>query len=294
MLSATNGESGNYGFYPYPAIVFDQTLKVSESKLPPRFRVFPHLQAIGSGEFAFSQLLDSTRNIRQPIYIVDLRGEYHGFINGGIPVSLLNKQDYLNKCENSHRLMEFEVDWLQKQLLHRQVNLIHRDKSKPKYFENSEEDKGIWGMTQKIEIKNVVTEKSLVTELGFLYERIPVLDHFKPTAEEVDRFIQIYQRLPKNTWIYVHCHGGAGRTTTFLAMIDILKNSKNTELYSILQNQHANEGRNLYYINPDRPTWFRKAAQGRFAFLKKFYQYINSKEYANGISWLVYEKSGSS
>jgi hypothetical protein len=58
------------------------------------------------------------------------------------------------------------------------------------------------------------------------YHRIPVTDHCAPNPEAAKLFVtlcrQVYEQPEDQSWIHFHCHGGDGRTTTFLAMYDMV------------------------------------------------------------------------
>lgn len=46
---------------------------------------------------------------------------------------------------------------------------------------------------------------------------------FGQSPENIDEFIKLYKSLPKDAWLHFHCEAGKGRTTTFLAMYDMMK-----------------------------------------------------------------------
>lgn len=74
---------------------------------------------------------------------------------------------------------------------------------------------------------------------GIIQLRIPVVDHFEPTPEEIERGVQfIEDAIVKDTKVYVHCQGGHGRSAAIvyglLAHLEPQKNLKdiNVELSS--------------------------------------------------------------
>jgi len=75
---------------------------------------------------------------------------------------------------------------------------------------------------EELDTKNVVTEEEVVSKLDAVYQRFPVTDHSIPHPELVDKFIMFVHNLPANSWVHVHCHGGKGRTSTFMAMYNLL------------------------------------------------------------------------
>ncbi len=271
--------------YSYPILILDQTQKASTKNLPPRFRITP-FHASGSGQFNNKQLIYMMRDIKQPTYIIDLRQEAHGFINNGLPVSWYGKHDWQNLGFDANNVRITEENLLQKLYQQSQAQFITRDKKAHSSYCN--EKKGLWGSSQKIAIQHISTEEAMVKSLGCHYKRIPVTDHMAPSNDEVTEFLTYYRTLPPNVWLHFHCHGGAGRTTTFLVMTDILKNSKNTTFKTILLREQKLGGSNLLKINSMRPKWFVDAANQRLIFLQKFYDYVHSGIYSDGKSWKEY------
>lgn len=53
------------------------------------------------------------------------------------------------------------------------------------------------------------------------YVRIPVTDHCAPSSAAINVFRALAGEVTSNDWVHFHCHGGDGRTTTFLAMYDM-------------------------------------------------------------------------
>src|SRR5262245_16180145 len=56
------------------------------------------------------------------------------------------------------------------------------------------------------------------------YLRIPVTDHCAPSDTAVDKLCGLRDEARKDprSWVHFHCHGGDGRTTTFLTLYDPL------------------------------------------------------------------------
>lgn len=232
-------------------LIFDQTPAQADFYYPEHFRIFGH--ALGSAQFNREQLTHVLERIHgKNIYDVDLRQETHAFVNNGTPVSLYGERDWGNKGLSDEVLAAKQKQFIA------QLN-------------QSE--------------KGVMTEEQLVTALKLHYENFPVTDHMMPSIEQVNRFLAFYRQLPPNAWIYFHCHGGDGRTTTFLALYDILQNAQKDSLDTILARQYKLDGVNLAKIPPGRPDWYTQAAKDRLAFLQRFYQYVRSGNYQKGLSF---------
>jgi hypothetical protein len=72
--------------------------------------------------------------------------------------------------------------------------------------------------TERILFDNVVIGKCTVH-----YVRIPVTDHCAPSDVALAAFRELASSSePKSSWLHFHCHGGDGRTTTFLALYDMV------------------------------------------------------------------------
>lgn len=70
------------------------------------------------------------------------------------------------------------------------------------------------------------------------YLRLPVADHSRPSAETASLFVSFYRKLVNETntgnsaafpWLHFHCRAGKGRTTTFMAMLDLLSHGGSLE-----------------------------------------------------------------
>ncbi|MFI9724254.1 hypothetical protein ACIHFE_32200 [Streptomyces sp. NPDC052396] len=117
--------------------------------------------------------------------------------------------------------------------------------------------------------RQVRTEREAATAAGLDYLRLTVPDHHRPQNEEVDRFVTFVRGLRPSTWLYFHCRGGKGRTTTLMAMYDMLRNARQVSFADILHRQQLIGGVDL--LGGD-DTSGRPAAE-REKFLRSFYTY---------------------
>jgi hypothetical protein len=106
-----------------------------------------------------------------------------------------------------------------------------------------------------------------------------------PEISDVDSFVKFARNL-NNTWLHFHGSAGEGRTTTFLAMYDMMRNSKKVNLNDIISRQYLLGGINLA-SDEDFPEWDKAYAAGRTKFLKSFYDYCKTDQ--NGFSTLYSE-----
>jgi len=75
--------------------------------------------------------------------------------------------------------------------------------------------------SEEAAIKEIAAKTPLGCEV--IYKRIPVSDHCPPTLDAANDFLNLCRsRRPEDIWMHFHCHGGDGRTTTFLAMYDMV------------------------------------------------------------------------
>ena len=226
-----------------------------------------NLPVSGSGQFSKENLMQLVQAVKasdlpcEKILVIDLREEPHGFLNG-LPVILKLKERPFFFPEEE--LIAFEVDLLQR------------------YLEGQ----------NFVELKGE-TEKEIVLSEGLEYIRFPVLDHSHPKDPIVEKFIEIVLNEPK-TWIHVHCSAGKGRTTTFLAMADIIYNAKELSLNAILLRQKCNDGQDLrkYEKDPHYDPSKRKLYDGRLAFLKKFHTFCKENDLSQ-VSWSNWNASQS-
>jgi hypothetical protein len=104
------------------------------------------------------------------------------------------------------------------------------------------------------------------------YVRLPVTDHARPSDEVVDRFVALVQRLPEGAHVHLHCRGGKGRTATFMALYDMLRNAGQVPLSAILDRQAALNGYDLR--KEAAPGSAKEAFIGaRGAFVRRFHAY---------------------
>jgi hypothetical protein len=146
------------------------------------------------------------------LYIVDLRQESHLFFDGWA-VSWYTDKDWSNVGQS---LAWIRNDEDQRAKISRgktvQIFCIDDDSNVPTGYD-------------EVPVELAGTEEELMKEISakeLSYQRIPVTDHCRPTHEAVQAFITLCKKVnPSDDWLHFHCHGGDGRTTTFLAMYDM-------------------------------------------------------------------------
>lgn len=223
-----------------------------------------------SGSKQFSEngltLIKNSIGASMPIVVVDLRQESHGFING-IPVSWANSKNNANMSLTKEQVLADERNKLQSIKLHEPL-VIH-------------------GHPDRTVIPTKVQdERELVKSQLMTYVRIPVTDGKLPTDDMVDYFIELVNSQPKNSWIHFHCKQGIGRTTTFMIMYDIMKNSKEVNLDDIVKRQVL-----LSNMSPNSAQGFYN--EERKNFLTDFYNYSKENNDNFKTKWSEWKKNSS-
>ena len=244
-----------------------------ELRLPSAFRStaagesLQKLQISGSAQFSALELAALLREIPQrPLVIVDLRQECHGFLDGAA-VSWYGKNNWENQGKTLSEVTEFEKSRLAELQVRGSAEVAMNFKASGKAPD---------APLTKIELSNAVNEATLAASYGAAYLRIPATDHLLPGDSQVEAFLEFYRTLPEGTWLHFHCHAGHGRTTTFMAMYDILRNQGQISLEDTLKRQAELGGIDLAKAPKAKKEWEMKAYEERLEFLKKFHEYVSS------------------
>ncbi len=250
----------------------------NQSTLPMKFRTtldpflgpdqgLSAVRSSGSSQFSQNSLLAFLEVLpKEHVILVDLREESHGFING-MAVSWWVDHNWGNAGKNFD---EIQIDEEQKiKAVSDQYVTMHR-----KDFTYSVD----------AQVVQTFTEEELAHALGIKYFRIPVTDHLRPTDQNVDRFIDFVKSLSKDSWLHFHCSAGKGRTTTFMALYDMMYNAYDVSLEDILDRQKLLGGINVSSPNVEATHWKYGYALERSEFLKKFYDYCKQHPHFD-ISW---------
>lgn len=213
-----------------------------------------------SGSSQFTE--DSLPLIRNSIIadknltIVDLRQESHGFVNGNA-VSWMCEHNNANKGLSIEQVLVKEAN----ELASIQINSFLK-------FLNAPE----------LKVASVSSEKDLTENNDISYLRVPVTDGELPTNEIVDYFVDFAKSNSENSWLHFHCKEGIGRTTLFMMMYDMMKNSKNVPLQDIMQRQ-------VLLAGPDIEKDYEKYTSNRLSFLNNFYNYTKQNSPNYEVTW---------
>jgi hypothetical protein len=199
----------------------------------------------------------------QPVVVLDLRQESHGYINGRA-ITLVTNYNWINLGKSNQQSHTDEVKWLSSLGSKKIVNGIltlaqYREKD---YIRG-----------KSMAVGSIKSEEYYVSRWGFEYQRLYISDHRAPLDSEVDALLRLVKSKPENTWYHVHCRGGKGRTSTVLAMFDMLKNADKVSFDEIIARQASiSPYYNLFeiYRNDIELTPYYIL---RIEFLRQFYIY---------------------
>lgn len=255
---------------------FRTTQNQISKKNGPNLEGLRELKMSGSGQFSKNSFKQALKKMAAPIYVVDLRRESHGFING-MPFTWYEPYNFSNDDKNA-----LEIKNLEKSL----INALSKKKKVAVNQVLKKKDGLIIKTLEKvIPIESAETEEQLVKGQAS-YLRLPVMDHHRPEDEVVDSFITFMKSLPEKSWIHFHCRGGEGRTTTFMIMVDMIENAQKVSFSDIVNRQIMIGGSNLLETSYDpEKFWNEEASKDRLEFLKKFYYYAADEKAYPDKTW---------
>lgn len=262
-----------------PLLVLDMR---NVAELPKNFRMtsitHPHIKTIdwhglsdlhiaGGAQFSvlsLHKILEAMFD--QSVTIIDLREESHGFLDGNA-ISWYSPHNAGNANKTPEQIEDDQSDRLDDLEKTETAKVYEIIKKSP-----AEVIELVHPLAMPIH--RVFSEEELALYFQINYERIYVQDFLAPDNDQVDRFVNIAKDIPQNEWIYFHCRAGVGRTTTFMAMYDMLRNAKHVRFNDILERQTAIGGKDMRDM-PAHGKWKYKFAMQRLKFLKKFYKYAH-------------------
>ena len=246
------------------------------------------LNSSGSRQFDAPQMVTAfgKDNAGGKVTIVDLRQESHGFINGRA-VSWYAEKDWANVGFSPEAVVQVESELLDKIRDQGSVAIGQ--------IKTDADGKPAVVTSVPVDIQTVTTEAELAASLGLGYQRFPVTDHAKPLDDVVELFVAFTRNFPVTSQVHFHCHGGDGRTTTFLVLYDIVRSRSipTAALADILNRQELISGYDLTKL-PAETSWKYQCAANRIALIRNFFDYVHSTGYEQGESWSWWLASRSS
>lgn len=258
-------------FYIQVAMAHDGLL-VFDQRVSPEFhlRKMEDLKIAGSVQFSEENLSTAAKAMQNNVWVIDLRRESHGYV-GGLPISWYFPHNQSNLGLSTELILAQEAHQIAS-LKTQDPLIIHR-------ITRKSGGKIVQTLPVTIVPHGLETEQQLCQRLGLNYLRLPVADHSRPNNKEVEQFVDFVKGQPKGTWLYFHCRGGKGRTTTFMVLYDMLMRAKSDSLEEIMARQKALGALDLFKTNADPEDAWKKDLQiERRNFIKSFYEYAASKE----------------
>ena len=196
------------------------------------------------------------------LYLLDLRQESHGFADN-LPVSWYEDR---NRANDGRSVPEIEQDETQR--------LAALSGTRAIFQPLGREDEAAY-LPRAFSPRTTATERATAEAAGFRYVRLAAADMVWPAAPVVDEFLALVAALPENAWLHFHCQAGRGRTTTFLAMYDILRNP-GVPLEDIARRQALLGGSDLL-AEAAGDSWYACQHRHRAAMLRLFYRYATEQ-----------------
>jgi hypothetical protein len=192
-------------------------------------------------------------HIQEPKIILDLKSEFHGYIKG-IPTTFFA----YNRSEPALRHIP------RRYLITGSIDILP---------------------------DHVLPEEDEVKKFGFAYKSIDVGSKFIATDEQIDELVTFFDTLPKNTWVHIHCTNGAGRTSTALAMLDIMKNAPDVTLDQIVKRQYLLGSVNLFDTEVWKGgTYTKEELENRKKFIENFYVFICERKAGKIQVWSEWQR----
>ena len=246
---------------------------------------FAELKLSASAQFSASALPYILQHAKGTVYIIDLRQEPHGFINGKA-FTRFSYRNQINIDKSSKQIDLEEHNLLLKLASYKHISLHKIKKTGGGHFQSVKKF--------AIKIKKIESEQAVVQRHGAKYKRFYVLDRCKPCDTQVDEFIDFVRSLPKDVWLHFHCRAGKGRTTTFMVMYDMIRNAKQVSFEDILSRNIELGGSILDDIPSAKESkWTTEPAINRYKFIQKFYDYVIDQNGYNKTSWREWSNSKS-
>jgi hypothetical protein len=188
------------------------------------------LRASGSRQLDFQPYADALISVARKVepggtlYVVDLRQESHVFF-GARAVSWYADMDWANVGQSEQ--------WIRRDEANQIATVLHPDTNTVQIFCVDQASKSAGRIVpngySEVTVTSAVPEEDILKKMplpcAVKYVRIPVTDHCKPSPAAVGRFVSLLKEIralpEEKKWVHFHCHGGDGRTTTFLAMYDM-------------------------------------------------------------------------
>lgn len=205
------------------------------------------LKAIGGPILPFSELRKKLEHIKENVIIVDGMGGKYGYVNS-TPVCYLGYNESPTLKNLFWRLF--------------------------------------YTGTLKDHSELIISEAKEARKHGFEYVGFKIGSKVASSDDTIDKFVDFFDTVPKNTWIYFHCHHGKGRTSIMLVMADILKNAPKVALQDIIKRQYLLGSVDLFDTTPwTKGTYATTTLERRKKFIQNFYDFVCQRKSGGIQQW---------
>ena len=217
-----------------------------------------------------------------PIYILDLRQETHGYVNG----NHVSWYGYINWSNIGRR---------REDILREEDSIFHSLKGQRIVVGNiSGSNNYVMTNAQNllVDVDSAWTEKEMVERYGLNYLRLVALDHVFPCDYVIDQFLDIYRSLPERAWVHMHCQAGRGRTTLWMSFFDMLRNP-DLPMKDILYRQTQLGGTSLFYQGkrPGEQKWRVSLFTETSYLVPLLYAYVqDNKQNGYSVPWSEWKR----
>lgn len=206
------------------------------------------IQASGGNAPRFADLQRRLSHITKDKIIVDVKCEYHGYIKG-VPTTFLGYT--VSPIGLRHTL--------------RRLFLTGTTEERPDL---------------------VIPESEEAKRYGFQYVSFTIGTKFKASDDNIDQVVNFFDSLPKDVWLHIHCTNGKGRTSTILAMLDIMKNAPKVSLPDIIKRHKLLGSVDLFDIKVwKNGTYDNEQLRNRKNFIIAFYKFISERKAGAPQKW---------
>lgn len=246
----------------------------AEAPVPSR-QGLDTLRISGSGQFAPGELAAMLDNLPGRVAVVDLRRESHGFL-GDAAVSWYAPGNQGNPGRDAAAVAAAEAGLL--------AGLDGKpDVAVERVGTPSRPGGPVARETLAMGPARVRSEAEELASRGVGSLRVAVPDRHRPDDAAVDRFLCFYRTLPPDVWLHFHCRAGAGRTTSFMLMTDMLKNARQVSFEDLITRQWRIGGVDLQDVSS---KWDKgEDARERLDFLRRFYDYARANPDGRPLLW---------
>jgi hypothetical protein len=212
--------TGAYLIYDYPAGTSDDHFRRGDdSKLGPNT-----FRASGSRQLDAAPLavrLGQVAKVVQQggrLHLVDLRQESHLFFDRRA-VSWYADKDWVNVGQSLDWITGDEQSQLARIAKFPRTQVFCLDPANKEFARPT----GCSNVTVTSSATEAAIAQQMAVGVPVNYLRLPVTDHCPPPTIAVGLFVAwCMNTFAPGDWVHLHCHGGDGRTTTFMCLFDMV------------------------------------------------------------------------